>query len=154
EAVVVERQGRFVGRFLRRYTQWAMLRELPPHLLTAIPIASVHPGVDFPYPEVAGAYALRWLLFLGGTALNRKQFLDAGQWGAKEKQLFVEHVPFREYGKLLGEPKVAATFRDWLDHRRDLARWQALTPTREQMKKIALPILTITGWYDDDQVGA
>src|SRR5262249_14738348 len=42
----------------------------------------------------------------------------------------------------------------WLAHPREDAYWQAITPRPEHYAKLRIPILTITGHYDADQLGA
>jgi hypothetical protein len=45
-------------------------------------------------------------------------------------------------------------FQTWVDHPAPDAYWDAYNPTDEQYGKLDLPVLTVTGQYDDDQPGA
>jgi putative CocE/NonD family hydrolase len=52
----------------------------------------------------------------------------------------------------VGNP--SANFQRILKHPTSDAYYDAMVPTREQFQKITLPILTITGQYDGDELGA
>ncbi len=67
-------------------------------------------------------------------------------------QLSVEHTPFRALDALAGMP--SPVFQTWLTHPMPDACWDSLNPTEAQYSRIDMPILTITGIYDGDQLGA
>jgi putative CocE/NonD family hydrolase len=135
------------------FNQWATLKELPPHLATIVPTASAHPGVDFPAPGgILRSYLIQWLTLTSGNTLNRKLFLDDAFWLGKFRELYRTHTPYRDLDVLVGNP--SAHFRKWLLHRTPDAFWEATVPTPEQYARFDIPILTITGHYDDDQPGA
>jgi putative CocE/NonD family hydrolase len=135
------------------FNQWAALKEGPPHLATIVPTASGHPGVDFPAPGgILHSYWIQWLTLISGTTLNRKLFDDDAFWLGKYRDLYRTHAPFRELDVLVGNP--SPHFRKWLQHRTPDAYWEAMAPKAEQYARFDVPILTITGHYDDDQLGA
>jgi putative CocE/NonD family hydrolase len=45
-------------------------------------------------------------------------------------------------------------FQRWIQHPGNDTFWQKMTPTREEFSRIGIPILTTTGFFDDDQRGA
>ena len=45
-------------------------------------------------------------------------------------------------------------FQRWLKHPSYDAYWQSMTPDPKEYSKINIPILTTTGYFDDDQLGA
>jgi predicted acyl esterase len=45
-------------------------------------------------------------------------------------------------------------FQEWLDHPELDDYWARLVPDTQQYQEITIPVLTITGQYDDDQLGA
>jgi putative CocE/NonD family hydrolase len=135
------------------FNQWATLKELPPHLATIVPSAAAHPGVDFPAPGgILHSYWIQWLTMVSGTTVNAKLFADDAFWIRRFRECQVNHVPFRDLDVLAGNP--SRHFHTWLKHRTADAYWDAMVPAPEQYAKIDLPILSITGQYDDDQVGA
>lgn len=135
------------------FTQWSVAKEFPPHLKAMAPTASVHPGVDYPQPNgVFMSYMLRWLGYVNGRALNRRLFEDAQFWVNNEWQQLSSGRPFQALDETSGITNTV--FRTWLQHPREDAFWQALTPRPADYAKLRIPVLTITGHYDGDQKGA
>jgi len=135
------------------FDQWATLKERPAHLQTIVPAASAHPCVDFPSQNgIVPSYWIRWLTLTSGTTPNQKLFQESGYWRQVYRKRFVEHRPFRELDELAGNP--SPHFQRWLDHRAPDAYWAPVIPTAEDYRRMQIPILTITGHYDDDQYGA
>jgi hypothetical protein len=64
----------------------------------------------------------------------------------------LSYLPFKELDKIIGNPSVI--FQNWLAHPYQDSFWDAFNPSDEQFARINLPILTITGHYDGDQLGA
>ena len=144
--------GAWGGSYLG-FTQWTTLKELPPHLRTIVPTASVRPGLDFPMSGgIFYSYDTQWLTFVGGVALNEKLFGDSAYWRRKFGERYLANAPFRSLDRVVGNP--SPIFQEYLRHPSFDAYWQALAPGPAQYAKIDLPILTITGHWDDDQVGA
>ena len=141
-----------LGGSYRGMNQWLTLKEFPAALKTIIPIASVGPGLDFPkYNNIFYPYMLRWLMFTDGRALNEKLF-GADFWEVKKKELYENHIPFMKYDSLVGFPH--AVFQNWLSHPAHDEFWQGILLDKEDYAKIDIPILTITGHFDGDQIGA
>lgn len=137
------------------FTQWSIAKEFPPHLKAMVPTASVYPGVDYPHQNgIFMSYMLRWLTFVHGRALNDGLFRDNGNelWTNAEWEQIASGRPFQDLEELVGAR--GTVFRTWLDHPREDSFWQAMTPRPEDFAKLEIPILTITGHYDDDQLGA
>jgi uncharacterized protein len=135
------------------FDQWSTLKEFPPHLATIVPAAAAHPAVDFPFFHgIFTSYVIQWLTFTSGVTGNTNTFGNSEFWKSKFTDLYVKHLPFQELDGVVGN--TTTVFRKWLDHPTADAYWNAMAPTPEDYKKIAIPILTITGHYDGDQVGA
>lgn len=130
------------------FVQWALAGTRPPALRALAPVASVCPGVDF--PAVGGlttAYAVRWLTFVRGRRLNSGPFGDRAYW----REIHREHGdrPFRDLDVASVGERLPA-FQEWLDHPAYDAYWASFAPAAP----VTVPVLTITGQYDDDQLGA
>ncbi len=135
------------------FNQWATLREFPPHLATIVPAAAAHPGVDFPASNnIFPCYLTQWLTLTGGRTGNTKLFGDAGFWKCSFQEYYRRQEPFQKLDTLVGHP--SPHFQKWLQHRTPDAYLDGLAPTAADYARIDLPILTITGHYDDDQPGA
>lgn len=135
------------------YNQWATAKELPPHLATIVPAASARPGVDFPFSKgIFFSYDIQWLTFTSGRLANANLFGAAGFWIQKFREMHLAHRPFRELDAIVGN--TSTVFQKWLAHPTYDDYWKAMSPTPEQLAKIDLPILSITGHHDGDQPGA
>jgi len=135
------------------FDQWTVLKEFPPHLVTIVPAAAAHPGVDFPFQyNIFGPYDMQWLTFTSGVTGNGKLFGDSGFWAAKSREMYMTHSAFQDYDKLVGNR--STVFQKWLKHPSPDAYYDAMVPNADQYKRMSLPILTITGHYDGDQPGA
>jgi putative CocE/NonD family hydrolase len=135
------------------FNQWATLKEFPPHLATIVPAAAAHPGVDFPAPHnVFVSYDVQWLTFTSGATPNAKLFGESGFWIDKYRERYLNHIPFQRLDTLVGNP--SPHFQRWLRHRTPDEYLDAMAPDTAAYARIGIPILTITGNYDDDQQGA
>ena len=135
------------------YDQWLTLREFPPHLATIVPAAAAHAGVDFPmFKGIWGPYDMQWLTFTSGVTSQQNLFEESSYWIEKFRELYLSHRPYKNLDKIAGDD--STVFQKWIAHPAFDAYWQKLDISPEQYKKIAIPILTITGDYDGDQAGA
>jgi putative CocE/NonD family hydrolase len=135
------------------FNQWALLRESPPHLSTVVPAAAAHPGIDFPMQQnIFGTYDVRWLTLVAGRTPNHKLFEDEKHWIDQYRKYYLGHKPFAELDKLCGVP--SPHFETWLKHQKPDDYYDAVVPSAGTYTRLDLPILTITGHYDDDQLGA
>jgi len=135
------------------FDQWTVLKEFPPHLATIVPAAAAHPGVDFPFQyNIFAPYDLQWLTFTSGATGNGSLFGSSSFWGAKAREMYMSHLAFRDFDKLVGN--FSTVFQKWLKHPTPDAYYDAMVPSPEQYQKMSVPILTITGHYDGDQPGA
>ncbi|CAN0557859.1 unnamed protein product, partial [Laminaria digitata] len=142
--------GMFGGSY-RGMSQWHTLKHFPKNLKTIIPIASVGPGRDFPkYNNIFSAYSLRWLMFTGGKTYNGNLFAE-DFWKVKREKLYESGVPFYKYDSIVGAPN--KVFQRWLQHPSYDEYWKEFYLTPKENKRINIPILSITGHFDGDQVG-
>jgi hypothetical protein len=135
------------------YDQWATAKEFPPHLVTIVPTAAPFAGVDFPmrggnfYP-----YLVQWLTLTGGHTLQGTVTGDDAFWNARFREWFESGRPFSELDQLTGA--VWPVFHEWLAHPDQDSYWDRYNPSPDQYARLTIPILTLTGSYDDDQPGA
>ncbi len=135
------------------FDQWSVAKEFPPHLTTIVPAAAAHPGVDFPFQSnIFYPYDMQWLTFTSGHTGNNNTFDNDAFWNEKSREIYKAHSAFDAYDNLVGNP--SPIFQKWMQHPTPDAYYDAMVPSEEQYKKLSLPILTITGHYDDDQPGA
>jgi putative CocE/NonD family hydrolase len=135
------------------YDQWATAKEFPPHLATIVPVASAHPGYDYPVLNNIGySYDMQWYTYTSGKASQANLFGDSKFWRAKFLDAYKKHIAFSTLDSFVGNP--SQNFQRILKHPTPDAYYDAMTPSIDQFKKLSLPILTITGQYDGDEMGA
>jgi len=145
---VAMRGGSYLG-----YVQWATAKEFPPHLKTIVPAAAPLPGVDFPMrSNIAYPYLIAWLTLTAGHTSQGNLLGDRTFWSQLYRNWHQSGRAFRCLNGLVNQPSPA--FEEWLAHPRPDEYWDAYNPTAPQYANIQIPILTITGSYDDDQPGA
>jgi uncharacterized protein len=135
------------------FDQWATAKELPPHLATIVPAAAAHPPLDYPsFNNVGETYDMQWFTLTSGRAAQNNLFGDQKFWRTKFLEAYKKHIAFKSLDSFVGNP--SANFQRILKHPMADAYYDAMVPTIDQFKKITLPILTITGQYDGDELGA
>jgi putative CocE/NonD family hydrolase len=134
-------------------TQWWAAREAPPPLTTIVPIAAVCMGVDFPMSNgIPGTDDLAWLAYVAGRPAHPKLGDDDDFWRRAVAAFVEARQPFRSLDSFLGTPSRA--FQEELEHPTYDAFWKSSRPTPAQYEAMKQSVLTITGDYDDDQLGA
>jgi hypothetical protein len=135
------------------FDQWATAKEFPPHLATIVPAAAAHPGIDYPaYNNIGMTYDVQWFSLTSGHTAQDQLFADQKFWRTKFLDTYKQHIPFKSLDSFIGNP--SPNFQRILKHPALDAYYDTMVPTREQFQKITLPILTITGQYDGDELGA
>jgi uncharacterized protein len=135
------------------FDQWATAKEFPPHLTTIVPAAAAHPPLDYPSLDNVGeTYDVQWFTFTSGRASQQNLFGDQKFWRTKFLDAYKKHIAFKDLDSFVGNP--SKNFQRILKHPTADAYYDAMVPSLEQYKKLTLPILTITGQYDGDELGA
>jgi uncharacterized protein len=135
------------------FDQWSTLKEFPSHLVTIVPAAAAAAAVDFPFNNnIFYSYDIQWLTYTSGLTPNANLFGESSFWIQKFRDLYLQHLPFQDLDKVVGNE--STVFQKWLQHPIPDSYWEAMNPSITDFAKINLPILTITGHYDGDQLGA
>lgn len=145
--------GMYGGSYLG-FTQWAATKKMHPALKTIVPAVSVAAGWDFPMANgVFIGYMLQWIHYV-----NNNKNTDMADFGDNEKWLklydkwYQLGLPFNKLDSLEGRPE--PLFQRWLQHPTYDAYWKNMTPQGPEFAKIKIPVFTLTGYFDDDQLGA
>lgn len=135
------------------HDQWTTAARFPPHLATIVPAAAPYIGVDFPIRNnIAAPYWVRWLMLVAGRTSQDRVFADESFWNATFLNWAQVGGAFRDLDRFVGHP--SRIFQEWASHPAQDAYWDKHNPTPEQYARLSIPVLTITGIYDDDQLGA
>jgi putative CocE/NonD family hydrolase len=146
---VVMYSGSYCG-----FVQWAVAATRPDGLRAIAPAASVYPGGDAPAENnVPLPYFVRWLTMVHGRRTNHRPFEDERLWFEATREQLRQGRSMRDLD-LIAVGQRLPVFQKWLDHPEFDEFWAALVPSEEQYRKITIPVLTVTGQYDDGQGGA
>ncbi|MEO6818570.1 MAG: CocE/NonD family hydrolase [Ginsengibacter sp.] len=145
--------GMYGGSYLG-FAQWSATKHLHPALKTIVPQAAVGPGIDFPLLNgIVPTYLLRWLHFvIDNKLVDYAGFFNDRKWDSLAGKWYQKGLSFRSYDTLEGRPNMI--YQRILQHPSYDSYWQNMIPQRDEFAKINIPILTTTGYYDDDQLGA
>ena len=144
-----------VGGSYLGFSQWAATKKLHPALKTIIPQAPVGIGtMDFPMNNnVFQSYFLRWLNYvMNNKTMDTKSFRDVKKWNSVYKQWYESGLPFNKLDSISGNRN--EIFQRWIKHPSYDEFWKSMVPYKKEFSKINIPVLTITGYYDSDQLGA
>jgi uncharacterized protein len=135
------------------FDQWATAKEFPAHLAAIVSAAAVHPPLDYPgLNNVAFPYEMQWFTDTSGRTGQTNLFGDQKFWRTKFLDAYRKHIAFKTLDSFVGNP--SPNFQRILKHPTADAYYDAMVPTTEQFKRVTLPILTITGQYEGDELGA
>lgn len=145
--------GMYGGSYLG-FSQWAATKKIHPALKTIIPQASVGIGtMDFPMNNnIFSSYSLRWLNYVTNNKMLDSSFNDEDKWNSIYKKWYESGEAFNKLDSITG--KKNEIFQHWLEHPSFDNYWKKFAPYKKEFHKINIPILTITGYYDSDQLGA
>ncbi|MFM8472782.1 MAG: CocE/NonD family hydrolase [Candidatus Kapaibacterium sp.] len=145
--------GMYGGSYLG-FSQWAAAKRLHPALKTIVPQVAVGAGIDFPmHNGIMMNYSMSWLRYVTETKMTAASVFDDEERIRSNNRLwYAKGLRFRALDSLNGTPN--PLFQRWLDHPVYDGFWQAMTPQKAEFASIDIPVLTTTGYYDDDQMGA
>ncbi len=153
--------GSFVGM-----TQWRTAAQRPPHLSGITPFAPIYPGWDVPNTNgIPQAWSAVIVGYTSGRSLNTGFIDNAAYWQGKMLEQYAGYRPFSELDEAIGiapddwwmadSAGLRKSFmKTWLDHVGDRAFNLAAEPAAKDYAAMRFPILTATGFFDDDQPGA
>ncbi len=158
---VVMYGGSFVGM-----TQWRTAAQHPAHLAAIAPYVPIYPGWDVPNTNgIPQAWSAVILGYTSGRSLNTGFIANSDYWQGKMLEQYAADRPFRELDDAIGiapddwwmvdeRGKKLSFMKMWLDHVGDEAFNLAAEPKVRDYERMTFPVLTATGYFDDDQPGA
>lgn len=132
--------------------QWALAAHRPPGLAAIAPASAGYVGYDMgmlrniPFP-----YMQRWLSYISGRTLKMNLFNDDAYWMGANRDLSRGDVSYRDFDKLSGHP--SAIWQKWVAHPEPDEYWALGNPPAEKLAEVDSPVLSLTGTYDDAQLG-
>jgi putative CocE/NonD family hydrolase len=94
-----------------------------------------------------------WAFYVtDGPLDDDKVYFDPDRWRRLSSRWFQSGRPFREIDAVDGTPN--PLLQRWLAHPSFDGYWQAMVPWADDFARIDIPVLSITGYYDDAQISA
>lgn len=124
------------------HIQWLTALQQPPHLVTMIVLVTPSdPFVEWP----TGAQSPMHLCWFHYTSGRVNQVMEAVDWSK-----VYEHLPLMTMDEQAG--RINPHWREQLQHTRLDDYWEPLC-YQDKFEQIDLPVMHISGWYDDEQIG-
>ncbi len=145
--------GMYGGSYLG-FAQWSAVKFLHPALKTIVPQVAVGAGIDYPmFNGVFMSYMLQWIHYVvNNKYTDDQEFNNSEKWDSLDANWYTSGRSYRALDTLDNRPN--AIFQRWLDHPSYDSYWQNMTPQASEFAKLNIPILTISGYWDADQLGA
>ncbi len=122
--------------------QWLTAIRQPPHLAAMIVLATPSdPFVEWPTGQPL-PMDISWYHFTSGRVLQNMEAVD---W----KKLY-EHLPLITMDEAMGRPN--RLWKEEVEHSKLDSWWEDLR-YQNKFERVRVPVLNISGWYDDEQVG-
>jgi putative CocE/NonD family hydrolase len=137
------------------FTQWASMKhKVHPALKTIVPMVAIAPGIDYPMENnVLHNYSYSWNFYVTNNKfLDFEASSDFNRWNTLKNTWYKTGVAFNKLDSLDGQ--VNKLWNTYMQHPSYDDYWKKMIPYKEEFAKIDIPILTITGYYDDSQRGA
>ena len=144
-----------MGGSYKGMDQWLIAKENPPHLVTMSPTATVCPGIDATRDRnIYRGYNLNILSYVSGKVANKENFFSEYSVGKVHKN-YEEHLPYAELLNAIESPTnhMQKVFKRWISHPTFDDYWKEMLPSKSDYERFNIPILSITGYFDDDQPG-
>jgi len=131
------------------FTQWAAAKSLHPALKTIVPAAASFPGFGVPMQNNVVQYVqYAWPFYvMNNKFLDYATYNDVSRWNSLNEKWFASGRPFRDIDAIDGTPN--KLLQRQLLHPSFDKYWQEMQPYRKDFARIDIPVLTLTGYYDD-----
>lgn len=136
------------------FTQWAATKYMHPALKTIVPYVAVIPGLGLPMENNVFLNAnYGWLVYVSNNKyLDNKAYYNPPRWNGMMEKWYNSGVAYRKIDSVDGA--VNTWLQRSLQHPSFDKFWQDMVPYKQDFAKINIPILSITGYYDDAQISA
>lgn len=145
--------GMFGGSYLG-FSQWAATKNIHPALKTIVPYVAAIPGQGLPMENNIFLNAnYQWAFHVtNNKTVDDSVYNTPERWRRLNQQWYQQGGAYRNIDKIDG--KANPWLQKWLDHPAYDEYWQAMVPYQKDYRKINIPVLSITGYYDDGQISA
>jgi putative CocE/NonD family hydrolase len=143
-----------MGSSYSGFTAWSATKRRHPALKAIAVSAAAIPGQGLPMVNnifLSANYG--WAFYVtNNKTLDETVYSDRQRWSRMTRDWFLSGRPYREIDAIDGTPN--PLLQRWLSHPNYDKYWQAMVPYEKEFARIDIPVLSITGYYDDGQVSA
>ena len=146
------RVGMFGGSYAG-FTQWAAAKHRPKALKTIMTSVAMAPGINSPAEgAVADGGSFYWPHYAAaGPWLNGAANDDTQRWKDVFDRWYREGAAYRDLDQIDGTTN--PWFDKWLAHPGLDTYWRSMLPTADEFRKIDIPVLATTGYFDGGMLG-
>lgn len=136
------------------FAQWAALKNPHPALKTIVPYVAAIPGQGLPMENNVFLNAnYQWAFHVTNNKyVDDSVNIDHDRWRKMRSNWYQTGVAYNKIDSVDGTKN--PWLQKWLLHPSYDSYWQAMVPYEKDFKRINIPILSITGYYDDGQISA
>lgn len=136
------------------FSQWAATKNLHPALKTIVPYVAAIPGQGLPMENNVFLNAnYGWPFHVTNNRYKDNSiYTNPKRWSDLNTQWYKSGRSYRDIDKLDVEKN--PWLQRWLTHPSYDSYWQDMVPFKADFKRINIPVLSITGYYDDGQISA
>ncbi|MBD1386821.1 CocE/NonD family hydrolase [Mucilaginibacter rigui] len=136
------------------YAQWAATKYMNPALKTIVPYVAAIPGQGLPMENNVFLNAnYQWAFYITNNKYTDDEVNnDRARWRRLRNRWYESGAAYRKIDSIDGTPN--PWLQRWLKHPSYDTYWQAMVPYKQDFAKINIPVLSITGYYDDGQISA
>lgn len=136
------------------FAQWAATKNLHPALKTIVPYVAAIPGLGLPMENnifITPNYG--WAFYVTNNKhLDNEVYNDPHRWNRMQDNWYASGAAYNKIDSVDGTPN--PWLQKWLKHSSFDRYWQDMIPYKEDFSRINIPVLSITGYYDDGQISA
>lgn len=145
--------GMYAGSY-SGFAQWAATKKLHPALKTIVPYAANNPGNGLPMENNVFLFVnYAWAFYVTNNKyVDNETYFDRNRWNSLNDKWYASGASYRKIDSIDGTPN--KWLQRWLRHPSYDKYWQDMVPYKDEFAGINIPVLTITGYYDDGQQSA
>jgi uncharacterized protein len=146
------RVGMYSGSY-NGFTQWAAAKFHNPALKTIVPYVANNPGNGLPMENnVFLLVNYPWVYYVTDNKYLDDAAYDNPALRTLNDRWYKSGSSYRDVPHFYGRPN--PWLQKWLGHPSFDAYWQSMVPYKADFSRINIPVLTVTGYYDDGQGSA
>lgn len=136
------------------FAQWAAAKHLHPALKTIVPYVAAIPGLGLPMENNVFLNAnYQWAFYVTNNKYTDDEVNnDHRRWKNLIHNWYESGKAYRNIDQVDGTPNLF--LQRWLKHPDYDQYWQGMVPYQQDYAQINIPVLSITGYYDDGQISA